>query len=214
MTEFLGVPDCVPLAMINAIAYCPRRFVYEFVYAEMLLNEHVVEGSLLHEGVDLGGRVWPGAERVQERRVYVWSERLRLVGFCDVVETDGGVVYPVEYKKGKPNRWRNDHAQLCAQAMCLEERMGVSVLRGAIFYFSVRRREEVAFSADVRTDVVRLAGEAHRLASSGVLPPPLEQRAKCRECSLEPLCLPAEVQVLKGGKVRGRPQVRGWEEQV
>ena len=42
MTTISTQPDYIPLAMINALAYCPRRFSYEFVQGEMLLNEHVV----------------------------------------------------------------------------------------------------------------------------------------------------------------------------
>ncbi|WP_029215462.1 CRISPR-associated protein Cas4 [Kallotenue papyrolyticum] len=185
----------IPLAMLNALAYCPRRFVYEHVQGEMLLNEHVVEGALLHAGIDLGGTVWEG-ERVQQRRVYVWSERLGLVGFCDLVETQTGAIYPVEYKKGRPRRWFNDHAQLCAQALCLEERLGITIPRGAIFYFAARRREVVEFTATLRAEVEALVAQAHALALAGRLPPPIEQRARCRECSLEPLCLPDEVEQL------------------
>ncbi len=112
----------------------------------MLVNAHVLEGEQLHENVDVGDvRVWTEGA-VQHRRVYVWSGRLRLVGFCDVVEERNGMLDPVEYKKGKPRCWRNDHAQLCAQAMCLEERLNCTILQGAICYFSVRRREDVVFS--------------------------------------------------------------------
>lgn len=197
MTTITTEPDYIPLAMINALAYCPRRYVYEFVQAEMLFNEHVVEGALRHEGIDLGGTAWVG-EAVQRRRVYVWSERLRLAGFCDLVEERAGEIYPVEYKKGKPGKWNNDQAQLCAQAMCLEERMGISIPQGAIFYFTARRREVVPFTPELRAEVERLAAEAHRLAASGELPPPIDQRARCRDCSLQPLCLPDEVRLLTG----------------
>ena len=182
--------------MINALAYCPRRFSYEFVQGEMLLNEHVVEGTLRHQGIDLGGNAWIG-DAVQQRRVYVWSERLRLAGFCDLVEERAGQPYPVEYKKGRPGRWRSDHAQLCAQALCLEERMGITIPQGAIFYFAVRRREVVAFTPELRAQVEVLAVEAQRLVASGELPPPITNRAKCRDCSLQPLCLPDEVRRLK-----------------
>ena len=195
MTTISTQPDYIPLAMINALAYCPRRFSYEFVQGEMLLNEHVVEGTLRHQGVDMGGAAWLG-ESIQERRVYVWSERLKLAGFCDVVEERAGLLYPVEYKKGRPGRWKSDHAQLCAQALCLEERLGIGIAQGAIFYFAVRRREVVEFTPELRAEVERLAAEALRLAASGTLPPPIEQRAKCRDCSLQPLCLPDEVRLL------------------
>ena len=64
-TTITQTPDYIPLAMLNALAYCPRRFAYEFIQGEMLYNEHVVEGSLRHQGVDLGGTAWVG-EAVQE----------------------------------------------------------------------------------------------------------------------------------------------------
>lgn len=202
MTTINQLPEYVPLAMMNALAYCPRRFSYEFVQAEMLLNEHVVEGQLNHQGVDLGGTVWTG-NAVQERRVYVWSERLKLSGFCDVVEEQDGVVYPVEYKKGRPGRWKSDHVQLCAQALCLEERMSITIAQGALFYFAVRRREVVEFTPSLRAEVEDLAQDAHRLIASGELPPPIEQKAKCRDCSLQPLCLPDEVRLLqRAGRTR------------
>jgi CRISPR-associated exonuclease Cas4 len=207
MTTITTQPDFIPLSMINALAYCPRRFSYEFVQGEMLLNEHVVEGTLRHQGVDLGGKEWIG-EAVQERRVYVWSERLRLAGLCDLVEERDGMVYPVEYKKGKPGRWASDHAQLCAQALCLEERMGISIPHGAIFYFAVRRRETVEFTPALRAEVARLAADAHRLSMSQILPEPIDNRAKCRDCSLQPLCLPDEVRMLSD---EGRRAKDEWE---
>jgi len=196
MSEPRDGPEYVPLAMINALAYCPRRFVYEFVQGEMLLNEHVVEGSLRHRGVDLGGGAWVGAG-AQERRVYVWSDRLGLAGFCDIVEERGGARYPVEYKKGRPGRWASDRAQLCAQALCLEERLGVRIERGAIFYFAARRRETVEFDDALRAEVERLARLARALAAEAALPPPLDHAAKCRDCSLRPLCLPDELRRLQ-----------------
>ncbi len=206
MSNPTGPPDYIPLAMLNALAYCPRRFGYEFIQAEMLLNEHVVEGTLRHQGVDLGGPAWVG-EAVQQRRVYVWSEALHIAGFCDLVEERAGVAYPVEYKKGRPGRWKNDHAQLCAQALCLEERTGQSIARGYIFSFATRRREEVVFTPELRAEVAQLAAEAHRLAATSALPPPTDKPGKCRDCSLQPLCLPDELKRLATfGK--------GWEADI
>lgn len=207
MTTITDRPDYIPLAMINALAYCPRRFGYEFLQAEMLINEHVFEGALRHQGVDLGGKEWIG-DAMQQRRVYVWSERLKLAGICDLIEERASQVYPVEYKKGKPGHWACDHAQLCAQALCLEERLGITIAEGAIFYFATRRREVVLFTPELRAEVERLASEAQRLVAQGVLPPPIDNRAKCRDCSLQPLCLPDEFRLLVRGDT---PQ---WEDQL
>jgi CRISPR-associated exonuclease Cas4 len=189
----IAEPEYIPLAMINALAYCPRRFGYEFVQAEMIVNDHVAEGVLLHQVVDVGGTAWM-SDAVQQRRLYVWSERLRIAGFCDLVEERDGRRYPVEYKKGRLGRWKNDHAQLCAQAICLEERTGAAITEGAIFSFTERRREIVQFTPELRAEVERLANEAHRIAIVGLLPPHTDNRAKCRDCSLQPLCLPEETE--------------------
>jgi CRISPR-associated exonuclease Cas4 len=191
--------DYIPISYINALAYCPRRFYYEYVEAEMLDNEYVVEGRDLHAPSDEGDTVWR-EDVVQRRRVYIWSERLRLAGFADLVEWRAGEVVPVEYKRGRLGRWRNDHAQLCAQALCLEERLGRRIERGYLFSFAERRREEVEFSAELRAWTERLAVEGRRLAAEARIPPPIDERARCRGCSLAPLCLPDEVRKLQAGR--------------
>jgi CRISPR-associated exonuclease Cas4 len=185
--------EYIPLSHINALAYCPRRFVYEYVQAEMLVNEHVLEGTLKHGPVDSGTTVW-GEGVVQQRRVYVWSVALGLAGFVDLVEQRPGQVIPVEYKKGRTGT--NDRAQLCAQALCLEERTGASIPWGYLYSFATRRREQVVFDEALRHHTLALCEEAHRLAAAGVLPPPLTKRSKCRPCSLQPICLPDEVTAL------------------
>jgi CRISPR-associated exonuclease Cas4 len=147
----------------------------------------------------VAGTNWT-SDAVQQRRLYVWSERLHIAGFCDLVEERDGRRYPVEYKKGRLGRWKSDHAQLCAQAMCLEERTGMTVAEGAIFSFTERRREVVSFTPELRAEVERLASEAQRIAMTGLLPPHTENRAKCRDCSLQPLCLPEETERIAQAK--------------
>lgn len=195
MTTIADQPEYIPISHLNALAYCPRRYVYEFVQSEMLLNAHVVEGRLRHGGADSGGTVWAEAG-VQQRRVYVWSERLGLAGLIDVLEEQNGSRYPVEYKKGRVGRGQGDAVQLCAQAMCLEERLGVVIPQGELFSFTTRQRTVVPFTPELRAKVERLAALARQLAEEGQLPPPIDNRAKCRDCSLQPMCLPDEVRAL------------------
>lgn len=188
--------DYLPISYINALAYCARRFYYEYVQAEMLLNEHVAEGRILHARTDSGASVWR-EDLVQERSIYVWSDRLRLVGLVDVVEWRDGAIAPVEYKRGKLGRWRNDHAQVCAQALCLEERLGVTIAQGYIFSFAQRRREDVPLTPELRAWTEELIVEAQRIAGLASAPPPTTQKVRCRPCSLEPLCLPDEVRAMQ-----------------
>jgi CRISPR-associated exonuclease Cas4 len=202
-----GDLEALSISYLNALEYCPRRFYYECALSEFLDNAHVVEGNMLHERSDSG--VTTSAEGVTTlRRVWVWSERLRLSGFADVVEEQEGELIPIEYKKGKMGEWLNDHVQLCAQALCLEEMRGRHIPRGYIFYFGSARREEVLLTEALRRHTEETIHLAFTLLAEGKLPPPLAGKAirgktipslhpKCRDCSLEPLCLPREVLALE-----------------
>jgi CRISPR-associated exonuclease Cas4 len=189
------LPDYLPLSYLNQLLYCERRFWYMYVLGELAVNAALLEGTLRHERADR-----PGEERIEEGRVVhrlaVYSDRLRINGFCDLVEEAGGVLRPVEYKRGKQGRWDNDQVQLCAQALCLEERTGQSVPAGEIFYWRSRHRVEVPFTPELRAETEAAAARAFALLKTGVLPPHTSQRARCGECSLEPICLPKETQWL------------------
>jgi len=199
--------DYMPISHLNALSVCPRRFYYECVLGEMEVNHHVLEGRMRHATAD-SGRAERDGEDVTLRRVYLYSERLRVAGLADVVEEQAGSIYPVEYKKGRMGRWLNDHAQLCAQALCLEEQLGTAVPVGYLFYFGTQRRQEVAIDAELRAYTETLIGKAWALVEMDRIPEPIENRRICRECSLEPLCLPDEVTSLRSrgsGEGKERP---------
>ncbi|MDQ2806422.1 MAG: hypothetical protein M3Z04_05820 [Chloroflexota bacterium] len=83
-------PEYIPISYLNAYAYCPRRFYYEFTQAEMLVNEHVLGGTQLHERVDTRGQSVRG-DALQVRRLYLCAPQLGVVGYCDLVEATAGV---------------------------------------------------------------------------------------------------------------------------
>jgi CRISPR-associated exonuclease Cas4 len=206
--------DTLSISYLNALEYCPRRFYYECALSEFLDNAHVIEGNLRHERSDSGRTTNEDGVTIR-RRVWVWSERLRLSGFADVVEEQEGELIPIEYKKGKMGEWLNDHVQLCAQALCLEEMLGCHIPHGYIFYFGSAHREEVLFSRELRQHTEESIQLAFALLAKGELPAPLVGKQKkqaqlpslhpkCKDCSLEPLCLPREVLAL-GDRGRGKP---------
>lgn len=190
------VTEYMPISMLNQFEYCTRRFYYMHVLGEMDVNAPVLEGMLQHEHVHEAGVEREGETRIY-RRVYVWSDRLGVAGFADLVEDRAGILVPVEYKHGRMGRWLNDHIQLCAQAMCLEERTGQPVPQGQIFYAGSRRRQIVEFSADLRERTEMAVAQAKACAAGGSLPPPINHPAKCRDCSIETICLPKEVRRLR-----------------
>jgi CRISPR-associated exonuclease Cas4 len=196
-------PESISLSFLNAIEYCPRRFYYEFVQGDMLRNEFVLEGTLLHEKADQPGQHTSDGE-TQVNHLYLYSEQLRLSGFADIIEEQNGVLIPVEYKHGKEGKWLNDHVQLCAQALCLEERLPerAPIPYGYIFYFGSRKRIQVAFTPDLRAKTQAAIDLAFQIAALDTPPPPLDGKVaiRCRDCSLLPLCLPDEVKFLMNKK--------------
>jgi CRISPR-associated exonuclease Cas4 len=207
------LPDYLPLSMLNAFEYCQRRFWIEFVNGEMEVNAHVLEGQIKHQRAHAGG-VEQTDDELTLRRLYVYSDRLRVAGFVHLVQTEERRVVPVEYKKGSMGKWLNDHIQLCAQTLCLEERLEAGDWKldqafnlqspvsnlpyGYIFYFGSRHREQVDFDAALRAQTIASVERMWKLLSEDKMPAPIEQFAKCRECSLEPICLPREVRQLVG----------------
>lgn len=190
-------PDLLPLSYVNQYAYCPRRFWYMYVQAEMAENVHVLRGIINHEHVNEPGYATQPSGVTAHRRVHVYSHSLGISGICDLVEegTDGALA-PVEYKQGQQGRWTNDEAQLCAQALCLEEMTGKRIERGAVFYFGSRRRQEVIFTPELRQRTQEIIRAMQHAVALGLIPPHTAQRARCKGCSLHEVCLPQETDFL------------------
>ncbi|MGO9302699.1 MAG: CRISPR-associated protein Cas4 [Candidatus Korobacteraceae bacterium] len=179
----------IPLSAVNQFLYCPRRAALIHVEGIFVDNQHTVLGQLAHEHTD-----FPGYELAKGvkllRALPVFSERLGLSGKCDIVEQHSdGSLCPVEYKKGKRRQFENDDAQLCAQALCLEEMFGKTIVGGAIFHAASKRRRDVEFTAQLRKLTEDAVSELHRLVEAGVVPPAVFKPA-CEECSLYRICLP------------------------
>ena len=182
--------DPINVSALNQYAYCPRRCALIYLENEFSDNIHTSRGNAEHERVDQSGWVTTHEGARAEYALPVWSERLGLIGKCDVVEFHpDGRIYPVEYKHGKKREKLHDEIQLAAQAMCLEEMTGKAVSRGAIYHHGSRRRREVMITPELRGKVEETVAAIRTMLDSGKLPPPSND-ARCRECSLKEICQP------------------------
>lgn len=201
--------DLIPLSALQHLIFCERQAA--LIHLERLWadNRLTVEGSHLHRKADTGPGESRGDVRIA-RGVPLRSLRLGIIGKADVVEFhrvdaspavedspqaaelpgSGWSPFPVEYKRGRPKRHQADEVQLCAQAICLEEMLGVVIPAGALFYGQTRRRREVAFDAELRATTERAAHRMHELVRSGTTPRAVRE-PKCESCSLLHLCVPA-----------------------
>lgn len=197
--------DHLPISTLNKLVYCPRRFWYMYVQGEIEINAPMLEGTLQHQTrADKPGTETDDHGRTVHRRLWVWSGRLQIAGFADFVEIPKSEIHtpksliPVEYKHGQQGKWDNDQIQLCAQALCLEEMTHQPIEKGEIFYWRSRRRVTIPFDAHLRQTTEQTIQHAHQLLVGSAIPAPIHERQKCTHCSIQPICLPQEVILLKG----------------
>lgn len=195
--------DPLPLSALQHAVYCLRQAA--LIHVERLWEENrfTAEGRVLHARVDeQGARYSRGVRRVSA--LPLSCRRLGLAGVADLVEfrksADGETPFPVEYKRGKAKLHRADEAQLCAQALCLEEMTGRAVPEGALFYAQTRRRVAVPFDAALRKLTEETALALRDVIRSGATPIAQYEKRKCDACSLFELCRP---------KIAGR-SAAGW----
>lgn len=200
--------DLLPISALQHLLFCERQAALIHVERLWAENELTVQGRQLHERADSGKRemLRGRARGVRvERTVPLRSLTLGVWGKADVVEfhpfgpSGGGIEHPVpvEYKRGKPKRDCSDAVQLAAQAMCLEEMLGVAVPIGVLFYGQTRERLTVPIDAALRARTVNAAGRMHELMRLGHTPA-VALQAKCKRCSMLTLCQPAAVGRVKG----------------
>lgn len=188
----------LPLSALQHYLFCPRQAALIHLEQAWADNQFTAEGNVLHQKAHDGHDESRPGVRIT-RSLPVVSRRLGLSGQCDIVEFHAhGTVVPVEYKRGKPKTHDADHVQLCAQAMCLEEMLGVSIAEGFLFYGQRKRRTTVAFDAGLRQLVAATAKAFHELIASRVTPLAEYHARRCDACSLIELCQPKALRLKRG----------------
>lgn len=194
--------ELLPLSGIQHFCFCRRQWALIHIEQQWQENVLTVEGKLMHNRTDdpFFSEVREGV--IMARAMPVASYRLGFSGVCDVVEfypsSEGarlrgreGIYQPapVEYKHGKVKRDQSDEAQLCAQAICLEEMLSVDIPVGYLYYGEIRRRVKIELTNELREFVHQMAQEMHGYFQRGYTPRVKPSKA-CRSCSLKDVCLP------------------------
>ncbi len=181
--------DLLPLSALQHHIFCPRQCALIHLEQQWTENRFTAEGRAQHDRVDRPEHETRDGIRY-EYAVLLRSLELGLIGKADVIEFHPDKVFPVEHKRGRPKPTHCDWVQLCAQALCLEETLGVEIADGAIFYGKPRRRQPVEFTPELRAETEETARQLHALIASGKTPPPEYIEKKCAACSLKETCMP------------------------
>ena len=191
--------DPLQLRFLNDFLYCPRRCALHRIEGLWADNAFTLSGEIAHESADEAGYRQCvdalGTVLRIERALPLFCRALNLVGKADIVEFHrnpaGGpaIPRPIDYKLGRKRKWDNDDAQLCAQAICLEEMFAVAVPAGAVYHVATRRRREVPFTPQLRDLTLRTIEQIRDLLAAGQVPP-AELRPQCQGCSMHSTCLP------------------------
>jgi CRISPR-associated exonuclease Cas4 len=195
-------PDLLPISGLQHLAFCERRWALIHIESIWSENRFTAEGNTLHQRAHSGEiESRPGV--LIRRGLLLHSLRLGLTGHADIVEfqpSSGGVAlsgrrglwtpFPIEYKRSREKAQSQAYyLQLCAQALCLEEMLDVSISEGAVYDGTARRRQSVPFTPELRARTEALAARMHFLFERRSTPLPVFTKG-CKSCSLVEDCHP------------------------
>ena len=194
--------DYLMISGIQHYIFCRRQWSLIHIEHQWKDNIFTIEGDIIHEKCHDELFREKRKNLIVARGMRVYSSSMGVTGQCDVVEfhkcEDGAVLFgldgrwlptPVEYKRGREKADTSDMAQLCAQAICLEEMLCCEIEKGYIYYDDVHRREEVLFTEDLREGVKKTFREMHNFYRAGYVIKG-KYNKKCDKCSLKDICLP------------------------
>jgi len=211
-----------PARNVAEYAYCPRLFYYMQVEGIFVPSSDTEKGKAIHRRVDKPGALMETTDSGEDnterpkavRRLVLTSDSIGLTATLDLAEISGKIAVPVEYRKGRPKYvymetradeacereqsplphpepWPTDRIQVGLQAILLES-AGYTVSEAVIYYAEEKLRLRIAIDDIIKVEAAITLEKAKRCAE-GTRPLPLLNDARCQRCSLQPICLPDEV---------------------
>ncbi len=165
------------------------------------------------------------------RSLALTSQRLGLTATLDLAELSGKIAVPIEYRKGRPKRavmspppddpgeaetpplaraepWPTDRVQIAFQAILLEE-AGYEVKEATLYYAAEKLRLTIPVDDALKAEALSTLDAAKKCAE-GSRPLPLVNDPRCLRCSLQPVCLPDEVNQQRAKDTEGISPRKIW----
>ncbi len=211
-----------PARNVAEYAYCPRLFYYMQVEGIFVPSSDTEKGGAVHRRVDKPSVAQEKVDESEAdpdrpktvRSLALTSEPLGLTATLDLAEISGQVAVPIEYRKGRPKHvavgppaddcgemeqpplshpeaWPTDRIQVGLQAVLLED-AGYTVKDAVIYYAEEKLRLRISVDDALKAEAL-LTLEKAKQCAEGSRPLPLLNDPRCPRCSLQPICLPDEV---------------------
>lgn len=201
-----GRDQLVNVSDLNEFLYCPRRYWYRSLFGIDGRSEPFDEGERRHKRQ---ARYHDGY-----REQYYRADDFGLHGRVDLIdhdesETPLGMTLsptPVERKHGNSYYW-NDEIQLAGYCLLVEQATGNEIRDGYIYLYGTDTRHRIELTSEHRTAV---SETVHRIQTLNPDLPPnfVDNTAKCENCAVRHVCLPATTSHLEAEQAVGS----GWED--
>ncbi|MEX2689671.1 MAG: CRISPR-associated protein Cas4 [Candidatus Njordarchaeum guaymaensis] len=174
---------------IRQFYYCKRKIYYRYVLKARAQPTYKMKKGL-EKHLEYTSEENPRSENMF-RNVRLESQELGLKGEIDLVqiEGDGAKIIELKYSKMRGHRMFDDHkAQLAAQAMLLEEVMGLKVKSIEVSDIIDNSRIEIRITGYHREMVSKALNEMRKIVLEEIFPDPPENRGKCVDCEYRRFC--------------------------
>jgi CRISPR-associated exonuclease Cas4 len=194
--------ELVHVSALNEYLYCSRRFYYQRYHDEMGTPYELIDGRSKHENAAHRG------DWINER--YLCDTSLGLHGKIDIIESEDGVLTPIERKRAESGGYyTNDEIQLAGYCMLLSNAIGEPVNFGYIYLYSTDQRHSIRITENHRQAVNKIVDHIQSMSATNI-PPLTDNPSKCEACSARTYCMPEETVKLEPDKARGT----GWEDEI
>jgi len=175
--------ELVNVSALNQYLYCPRRYWYIKFYDTIGSSYEFEDGNLKHEHKSNKGG-WTN-------EIYLEDKEIGIKGKIDVLE-DGKT--PVERKRGG-QYFENDIMQVAGYCMLVEEATGEEINEGIIYLYKQDKRVRIPISQEKKQKVKETIQKIQDLDPDNP-PPIIDNRNKCKGCSVRSYCMPEETEKL------------------
>lgn len=194
--------ELVHVSALQEFVYCPRRLYYQRYYDQIGTPYELVDGRSKHDSQSQRGG-WT-IER------YIRSDELGLHGKIDLLESDDGMLTPIERKRAESGDfYPSDEVQIAAYCMLLESTIEDSVNVGYIYLYSTDQRHAIHVTEKHRETVREVISRIESMTHE-TIPSLTDTPSKCDACSARHYCLPEETAQIEPHRAEGT----GWEDEV